>query len=140
MKNVITITIPFSFRGVDHKPSALIDLDVLVKNNHTMDFIFHYVAKENNIGRHSYEFEVLESSPQLFSDPTGVACEFFDDHCFDLDSFKDKLNELNIIDELNIISKDILGINNLEDQSDLKAALLKAYNMGKEAGKEHTSS
>jgi hypothetical protein len=71
----------------------------------------------------------------VFSNPKGIASEFLENSQFDIDSFKEKLNKLIIVDELNAIAKDILNINDLQDHNDIKEALLKAYSIGEKAGK-----
>lgn len=133
MNNTITVIIPFSFKGIEHTPSLIIDLDTFVESNQNLDNIFHLVATENNIGNFSYEYEVLESSPQVFKDPTGIAGEFLSANIFDLDGFKQKLNDDNAMNIINDIALERLNIDNLKENKDIKQALLDAYKAGKES-------
>jgi len=133
MKNSIKVTIPFSFKGVEHKPSSIIDLDVFIQGEQTIDNTFQRVANENKIGNFSYEYEVLESSPKIFSDPTGIAGEFLTGNDFDLEGFKQQLLSGNALQKLQTIASDILNIDDLENNKDIKQALLSAYEMGKNA-------
>ena len=130
MKNTIKVTIPFSFKGVEYNPSSIIDLDVFIQGDQALDSIFQIVANENKIDNYSYEYEVLESSPKFFSDPTGIATDFHSENGFNLKGFKEKFVDNDIFGSLSEIAKDALGIKNLNDHDDLKVALLEAYKLG----------
>ncbi len=131
MKNTIKLTIPFSFKGVDHTPSTVIDLDAFMSGDQNLQAIFQIVASENNIGNYSYEYEVLESSPKIYSDPTGVACDFLSGECFDFEGFKKYQTTAQALDILQEIAKNRLNIDDLEKDPVLKQALLEAYQAGK---------
>ena len=133
MKNTIKLTIPFSFKGVDHTPSTVIDLDAFMSGDQNLQAIFQIVASENNIGNYSYEYEVLESSPKIYSDPTGVACDFLSGECFDFEGFKKYQTTAQALDILQEIAKNRLNIDDLEEHQMLKQALLEAYEAGKNA-------
>jgi len=135
MKNTVKVTIPFSFKGVEHKPSTVVDLDLFAQGEQTIDNIFHLVANENKIDNYSYEYEMLESAPVLFSEPTGVAGEFMSENYFDLEGFKQHLNEAQCFDTLKNIAKQTMGIDNLDDNPSLKVALQKAFDAGKSLSK-----
>jgi hypothetical protein len=130
-KNTLKATIPFSFKGVKHKPSVVIDLDEYVQKKTDFLFLSHLVANANNISNYSYEYEVLESSPVFFSDATGLAQEFLSDNQFDLKGFKQKLSQSKVLKALQLIAQQTLGIEDLDKNRDLKEALLKAYQAGK---------
>lgn len=130
MKNSIKVTIPFSFKGTDHEPSCIIDLDQFILGDQDIESIFHIVASQNNIGNYSYEYEVLESSKKLFSEPTGIAHEFINDDGFDLEGFKIKHSEQGIFEKLQLIASNILNIDELDEESDLYNALMQAYKAG----------
>ena len=133
MKNSITVTIPFSFKGKEHTPTTIIDLDAFVKSDQTLDFIFHQVATENNIGSYSYEYEVLESSTKIFSNATGLAVKFVTENNFDLDGFKQALKEGEFSQTLEEIALNHLQIEDLDKEEKLKQALVAAYQAGKSA-------
>jgi len=133
-KNTVKVTIPFSYKGKDREPSSIIDLDTFILGDQDIEAVFHIVASQNNIGNYSYEYEVLESSPKIFSEPTGIAQEFITDEGFDLDAFKIRQREQEIHKTLQTIASEVLNINKLEETSDIKNALLQAY----QAGKDHS--
>ena len=130
MKNTIKVTIPFSFKGIDHEPSCIIDLDTFLLGEQNIDSIFHLVAAENNIDNYSYEYEVLESSKKIFSEPTGLAGNFLSDGNFDIEGFKQSYRDEQVFASLNDIAKKNLNIDNIDDHADIKQALLSAYQAG----------
>jgi hypothetical protein len=121
---------------VDHEPSSIIDLDAYILGDQGIESVFHIVASQNNIGNYSYEYEVLESSLKLFSEPTGIAHEFIYEEGFDLDGFKVKQNEQSIIEKLQSIATQVLNIDDLADNEDIQNALLQAYQAGAEISQE----
>ena len=130
-KNTIKVTIPFSFKGVEHTPSSVIDLDrVVIESKQSLQNLSRLVANENKIDAYSYEYEVLESSPQIFSDPTGLAVGFLQGNDFDLEGYKNNYKQEEIENILRGIANEVLNIDNLDAHSDIKKALLKAYNAG----------
>ena len=127
MLNTITVTIPFAFKGVNHTPSCLIDLDEFIDTDMAAHFLFHIVAMENKIDKYSYQYEVLESSPILFSQPTGIAEDFLEGSYFDFDRFKTRSRTLKIEQQLNDIAE---TIDTSKTQESIYAALYKAFEAG----------
>ena len=132
MKNTITITIPFSFKGKEFKPSSKINLDDFCQQNHDFNLLYHVVATENKIDNYSYEYEVLQASTLLFSDAEGVAESFLVDGVFDLEGFCNNIGEYRILGIVQKIAKDVLDIDNIEEHEQLKQALQQAYHAGKD--------
>ncbi|RTZ62709.1 MAG: hypothetical protein DSZ29_07925 [Aquificaceae bacterium] len=132
MKNTIKLTIPFSFKGVDYKPSSVIDLDTFLLGDQNLDALFQIVATENKISNYSYEYEVLEASPKIFSDPTGMACDFLSGDSFDFEGFKHYKNKAQALTILQDIAKNTLEIDDLEAHQNLKQALWEAYKAGRD--------
>jgi len=130
MKNSITVTIPFSFKGVEHQPTAVVDLDSYTRSQLNLNQFFHLVATENGIDVYSYEYEVLESSTLIFSRAMGLAKEFLNGNSFDLDAFSNKLTEINTLKKLQAIASETLDINKLAEHEKLQQALLQAYQAG----------
>ncbi len=136
MKNTITVTIPFSFKGKDYQPSSVIDLDDYIQKHNDFSSVFHQIAAENNIDPYSYEYEVLESSPVFFSQATGLASECYSDGQFDLQCFIQKKQQNNTQKAQDVIQKiasEILHIEQLEENQAMSKALLKAYQMGQQS-------
>jgi hypothetical protein len=128
MLNTITVTIPFAFKGENHTPSCLIDLDDFIDKDMAAHFLFHIVAMENKIDKYSYQYEVLESSPILFSQPTGIAEDFLEGSSFNFDRFKSRSHTLRIEQQLNDIAA---TIDASKTQKSIVAALYKAFETGR---------
>ncbi len=131
MNNTITITIPFSFKGKELAPSSKIDLDSVEGFNPSS--LCLDVARANGIDLYSYELEVMQSSELVFSDPQGAASKFYKDGCFDFTEYKIEMKDQAIQDVLQLISSDVLGIENLDAHPAQKQALLRAYEAGIQA-------
>jgi hypothetical protein len=133
MKNSIKVSIPFSFKGVEHSPSVIIDLDDFILSGKTLDSLYHHVATTNKIDSYSYEYEILESSLIAFSAPTGIAGDFLSKNEFNLEGFKKQRSKNNTSKQLHIIAKETMNIENLDEHEILKQALLQAYEAGKKS-------
>jgi len=131
MKNTIKVTIPFSFKGVEYSPSSIINLNIFSQGEQTIDNVFHLVANENKIDNYSYEYEVLQASTLHFSDATGLAEAFVANGNFDLEGFKQSLNQEQLLNTLQTIAKQTMNIENFEEHETLKLALEQAYHAGK---------
>ncbi len=130
MKNTIKITIPFSFKGEENTPYAIIDLDDYIKGNDCFGHAFNLVVQKNNINRYSYEYEVLETSLKIFSDPTGIAGDFLSGQSFDLKGFKQLQVERVTFQKLQAIASKCLNMDDLDSHPEIKHALMEAYKAG----------
>ena len=126
MKNSIKVSFNFSFKGERHSPSSVLDLDKMMERSGDFSQIDFHVAKENGIDTYSYLFEVMQMTPAEFSEPGGLAEEFYRDNSFDFEAFKQAHNEQKIIQQLQTIAGDI----DLEENEAVRKALLEAYRLG----------
>ncbi len=127
MKSYVEASLEFYFRGERHAPSAIIPLDACMRQQDPLAHIYHVLAAENGIGRHSHEFDVMIMEPVRFSNPAGLAVDFVRDGRFDLEGFRRAWLEESILHVLQPIARRHLGIDRLDDHPDIKAALLEAY-------------
>ncbi|NOR51064.1 MAG: hypothetical protein GQ470_00450 [Gammaproteobacteria bacterium] len=132
MSNSIVATIPFDFKGVHHTPSTRIDLDEFISGEKVLTSIYTMVAVQNQVGAYSYEHEVLLSSDIIFSQPEGIAEQFFDDGNFDMEGFRQAYHQQRILHDIGLIAREHLDVDDLEQNPDLKQALLEAYRCGSE--------
>ena len=126
MKNTVTASISFSFKGECLNPSLIIDLDKATLNS--VGNLMHLIAVENNIGMHSYEYEVLESSPVVFSDPSPQAAMFLSGKGFDFKGYYQAQHENKIEAHLQLVAEEYLGKEAWNEP--LKNALHAAYTYG----------
>lgn len=137
MKNTITASIPFSFKGKNQSPSLVIDLDDFIKNNIEVSILTRLIATENKIDYYSYEYEVLESSPIVFSQATGIAKNFLNNGVFDFDNYQYESHCANLVveqEKIDLIISDIaaktLQLNALQSDTPVHSALQQAFIAG----------
>jgi len=133
MKNTICVTTTFSFKGETYSPSAVVDLDKYAADkDSTHEGLIFILAQLNNIDTYSYLFEVMQQTELDFTEPTGLAVNCLgDDGQLDLVKFRELKLADEIQQQLNDIAKTVLGINELDKESAIRKAMLKAYEMGK---------
>lgn len=87
MKNSLTYTIPFSFRGESHYPQCTIDLDEQVKLG-GLPCLHRRLANENRIDVYSHEYDVLMMGYIEYVEAEGIAKDFMTKDSFDFEGFK----------------------------------------------------
>lgn len=138
MKNSITVSLPFSFKGKEFCPRSTIDLDEEMENG-GIPCLYTHIANENNISPYSYEHDVMMMAELVFEGMEGAAKEFIHDGNFDIAGFERKWKQQKLERSLQEIVTRQFGSNNdettVEHNPALKEALLEAYELGKEAGR-----
>ncbi|MDX8403436.1 MAG: hypothetical protein R8K54_03405 [Mariprofundaceae bacterium] len=129
VKNQITVSLPFSFKGETFRPRCTINLDEYMEKG-SIPCLYTYLADENGIDVHSYEHDVMMMGELEFEEAEGIASEFIRDGNFDSEGFQTRWHEINLHTLMQDIATRCMGIEQLEDQADLKKALLEAYRLG----------
>ncbi len=127
MKNTVEVYTEFDYQGVSLKPTMTLDLDTNIKSLEDIAAIPVLLAKANLIDSYSYQYEILFDSQLYYTDATGLAADFLVDGNFDFVRFLAARSESNIINKLQQISQDELGISDLSEHAALQRALLRAY-------------
>ena len=86
-----------------------------------------------DLGPYSYEYEMMLAETIMFSDAKGLITDFVSEGILDLAAFNNAWAESIIIEKLQDIAKQYLSIDDINQQPDLKSALLAAYQQGKKA-------
>ena len=133
MKNNITISVEFYFKGEKLSPSMIIDLDEHIKNKKNIESFAPLLATSNNMDLYSYEYEMLQAEEFVFSNAQGLAEEFLQNGCFDFEGFKQGLHNQNISSAISKIAKTYLDIDDLSTQSKLEIALIEAFKLGQQS-------
>ncbi|MCW9032426.1 MAG: hypothetical protein OQK58_13115 [Gammaproteobacteria bacterium] len=133
MKNIITASIHFSFKGKRHTPSITIELDKYISSTGALPNLCQLIAKENNFDMYSYEYEMMQAEPIKFSNAQGLITHFINDDSLDIEAFYTAWNENNILNTLQDIAKEHMQIDDLKAQPELSQALLQAYLAGKKS-------
>lgn len=134
MKNTITVSVQFDFKGESYQPTATIDLDQLMAQYGKLPDFHQWLGTVNGIDPYSYQYEVLESCELEFSEPSGIASAFLHEGRFDARGFQQQWFEQQQLRALQEIARRHLKVEDLEQQPQLKAALLEAYRLGSTQG------
>lgn len=130
MKNSVTASIEFYFKGEKFSPSITIELDKLIQPNHCFPNLYPLIATNNNIDHYSYEYEIMCSETIKYSNATGLVAEFITDNILDENKFISAWKESKIAVQLKRIAEETMGIKNLYEHTSLEKALIEAYRAG----------
>ena len=134
MKNSITASIEFSFKGKSFSPSITIELDSYLTNGRNFPNLVQIIAKQNNFDMYSYEYEVMQDQVITYSNATGFVAEFITDGNLDIAAFETAWYENNALEKLLLIAEEYMNITEFSQHIELKKALLDAYELGKKEG------
>ena len=133
MKESITATIRFSFKGEEHAPSMVIDLDDYLQQHGDFDAIYQLLAQQHQLDLYSYEYEMMQAEELQFSAATGVASRYLDSCSFDLSAYQQAIEEARTVAAMAGVAREYLAIADLSNTPDLKAALLQAFKLGQQS-------
>ena len=137
-RNTINAYVEFDFKGESYAPSATIDLDQLLANPQPFPSIHLILASTNNIDTYSYLYEAMLEAEIQFDCAQGLAAEFLQEGSFNQAEFIAKWHETKVVALLQPIASQMLGVDNLDQHSDLGRALIQAYELGKQAGNKES--
>jgi len=133
MHNHITVSVEFYFKGEKFSPSIELDIDQHMRSSGKLPALHPLLARSINIDPYSYEYEMLEAEPVLFSKASGLIAQYVEAGVLDFDAFKTAWTETHALEKLQKIALENMGVTDIERQPDLKNALLEAYQLGTEA-------
>lgn len=131
MKNSIVASVVFYFKGERYAPSMVLDLDEMMQRDGGLSNLHHSIAVANSIDAYSYEYEMMMADDIHFEQPEGLAVEFLQDGQFDMDGFKIRWREQQVVEAVRPIAERCVGVTDLDSKPKLKAALIEAYLAGK---------
>lgn len=133
MKNIVTASIHFSFKGENHSPSITIELDKYLVTGGAFPDLYPLIAKENNHDLYSYEYEMMQAEEIKYSDAEGLIKDFITDGALDVDAFTLSWQENKTLNELLSVAEKHLNIKDFSQHDELKQALMAAYLLGKKS-------
>lgn len=133
MKNIVTASIHFSFKGERLMPSITLELDDFLRSNKSLTNLCHLIASANKIDHYSYEYEMMQAEVIIFSDAQGLVTDFITDGVLDSPAFLTAWSEQQLLVQLQDIAKRHLAVDNLHEQPSLVAALKEAFHHGKKS-------
>jgi|LGOV01.1.fsa_nt_gb hypothetical protein len=132
MKNILTASIHFSFKGKELSPSMTVELEPYLEGSGTFPNLCSLIAKANNHDAYSYEYEMMQAAEIKYSDAQGLVAEFINDEGqLDVAAFEAAWNENKALIKLLAVAEEHMKITDFSDHIELKKALLKAYMLGK---------
>lgn len=132
MSNRIDASVTFSYKGQTLAPSVSLDLDRFLEKEGKLPDLHLLLATENNIGLYSYEYEVLQAYPLVFANAEGLVAEFLDGEEFDVEGFIAAWKLSKVVERLEEIAGRHLGEADLNARPALRAALIEAYELGRQ--------
>jgi len=129
--NTIRARLFFSFKAEAYQLDAIIDLDRYSGETGESPNFHLLLAKAGGIDPYSYLYEALESHDIEFSEATGIAALSCRDGQFDWPQFELLRKDGQDMQVVSAIAAQTLGVRDLDQHADLKAALLAAYRAGK---------
>lgn len=130
MKNIVTISVEFSFKGKTLSPSLTMDLDVLLQQTGHLPSFYQLLASENGFDLYSYEYEMMQAEPLQFSNAQGRVSDFITTGELDIPAFETAWHEDQIQAELLSIAQKNLGIADFSKNPELKQALFESFQLG----------
>jgi|UPI00036A6E20 hypothetical protein len=131
MKNTLTYSIPFSFKGQQFAPTCTLDLDACMVATAGLPCLYQHLANTNKISVYSHEYDVMMMGDLNVVSAQGYAAEYFNDEGLDTEGFKSRW----LAEQLHQMMADIalqqMGVTHLDAVKGLKEALLAAYQLGR---------
>ena len=133
MKNSITVSVEFFFKGEKFSPSMEIDLDEHIKRQRSIESFPPLLATSNGLDHYSYEYEMLQAEPLVYSRPKGLAKAFLNDDYFDFEGFEQAWQVELVAEAVAAIAREHLDVNDLSSQPELQTALIEAFKLGRQS-------
>ncbi len=131
MKNIVTATIEFYFKGEKLSPSITIDLNEHLQISGSFPNLHALISSYNKIDHYSYEYEMMQSEIIKYSGAYGLVANYIVNGELDIENFVSAWQQKKIVNKLATIAEKYMAIKDLEQHPDLNNALMEAYNLGK---------
>jgi len=129
-KNSITASLQFDFRGQTFKPSITVDLDVLMQKQGDLSGLHDMLASSIGLDPYRHEYDVMLMHEITFSEPSGLASDFFMDGRLNFEGFVEAWQKQKALRALEPIARKHLGIIDLDQHPDIRDAMLESYRSG----------
>ena len=136
MSNHITASVEFYYKGEKLTATIELDLDQHMLAAGQLPNLYPLLAKALNLDPYSYEYEMMQSEDIVFNNAKGLAVEHLSEGLFDFESFGAAWTENTLLEKLQEIAQRHLSIDDLQQQPDLKNALLEACQLGKDTASQ----
>lgn len=130
MKNSLTATIEFHFKGELFTPSISLEIDNYMQSRGGLPDLCMLIAKENQIDLYSYEYEMMQGESIKISQAEGLVADFIVNDTLDVNAFVQAWHEQSALNDIHAIVERNMGINDLQQHPELKNTLLEVYHLG----------
>jgi len=130
MSNHITASVEFYYKGEKLTSSIELDLDKHMQNTGSLPALYPLLAQAIDLDFYSYEYEMMQAETIIFNNAKGLAAEHVSEGVFDFESFVSAWTEAQTLQKLQEIAQRNLSIDDIQQQPELKNALLEAYQLG----------
>ena len=132
MKNIITASVVFYFKGEKFTPSLTLELDTHMQAGGSVPDLYPLIANENNIDLYSYEYEMMQAEPVRITHAEGMVAEHITDGVLNSETFEIAWHEQQRYTTIrHIMEKN--GLNHiLEQYPDMEQTLVEIYKAGEE--------
>ncbi|RLL55608.1 hypothetical protein D8Y20_01525 [Mariprofundus sp. EBB-1] len=134
MNNTQTATviasISFDFRGKRFEPSITVDLHTMMLKKQPLNYLYVLLGASIDLDAYRHEYDVMVMHAIVYSEPTGLACDFFTDGTLDFEGFTHAWHKMRILSEIEAIAEQHLNISDLMQQPDIQQALIESYQAG----------
>jgi len=131
MKDSVVVSIEFYYQGECYQPTAELDLDALMQTHGSLPDLVTMLARFNDIGDYSYQLEVMMMEPLHFSQASGLVVDYINDGVLDIAAYEAAWHEQAVATLVADIARRVMHLDSLDQQPDLKRALLEAYHLGR---------
>ncbi len=139
MKNTVTVSVLFSFKGQRHTPSLQLDLNKFMSSAGKLPDFYPLLATANDYDLYSYEYEMLQAEPLQFTDAEGLVSEYIEDGQLDIPAFEAAWHQAQKMAALLEIARQQLGIHDFSEQPGLEQAMLQAWELGEKQAQKVAS-
>ncbi|MBN4077251.1 hypothetical protein JYT48_03185 [Mariprofundus ferrooxydans] len=126
----ITASIDFDFQGQSFKPCLCVDLHTMMLKNQSIEHLYDLLAASIGLDAYRHEYDVMVLQEISFSEPSGLACDFFLDGTLDFDGFITAWQQQQILIAIQPIAQRHLNISDLSQHRDIQKALMESYKTG----------
>jgi len=126
MKNLITASVEFYFKGEKISASLDLDLDPIIHSNQTLPNFYPLLASSLNLDIYSYEYEMMQSEEISFSSTNSIVKKEIVDGKFDFLNYKRKRDALQFEENIQNILNHYFTPEELNQNSKIKSALIAA--------------
>ncbi len=132
MSNHITASVEFYYKGDKLSATIELDLDQHMQATGQLPELYPLLAKALNLDLYSYEYEMMQAEVIFFNNAKGLVAEHLDEGLLDIAAFETAWIENTLLEKLQEIAQRHLSIDDLQQQPDVKNALLEACQLGKD--------